>query len=453
MTRLSGPSPTPSFAGGAISEHRLRNGMRVILIERHLDPVVAVMLWYKVGSRNERGDEAGVSHFLEHMMFKGSARYPKGGVDRVTTSLGGVSNAFTTYDHTAFWFELASDRWEAALEIEADRMSRLTLDPGEFAAEKAVVLEELHMGLDDPWRRLSQDVQEVVFPRHPYRRPVIGYADVLERLEVGAMRDYYERFYHPGNATLVIAGDIRPSAALRKVREHFGSLDAGAPYSSADCFRPPLGEPAGERSVTCYWDDPASRLCIAWPSVPVGTDEDIQLDVVSALLTMGRLSRMYRRLVLEQGLASSIGSNNDTRVEGGAFWIFAECAEGVAPERLQAGIDEEIERLATERVPPAELKRAKSTLAALQSHEGETVSDMAETVGSFAIDGDWRWAVDMTPRRNQVTARAVRECAARFFDHRRRVVGWSLPTPANGRRPVATGRRKDGKRKKGARRR
>ena len=122
--------------GATIHEHRLDNGLRVLLAERHSDPVVAVMTWYRVGARNEREHEAGVSHFLEHMMFKGSARYPKGAVDRITTQLGGVNNAFTSYDHTAYWFELASDRWERALAIEADRMQRLTLDPAEFAAER-----------------------------------------------------------------------------------------------------------------------------------------------------------------------------------------------------------------------------------------------------------------------------------------------------------------------------
>ena len=172
------------------------------------------MLWYRVGARNETEREAGVSHFLEHMMFKGSARFGKGEVDRLTTTLGGSNNAFTTADHTAYWFEFASDRWERALEIEADRMRGLLLDPSEFAAEKAVVLEELAMGEDDPWRNLSQQVQMSLFPRHPYRRPVIGFADTLRALEVERMRDYYRRFYHPANAILVVCGDIDPEAAF-----------------------------------------------------------------------------------------------------------------------------------------------------------------------------------------------------------------------------------------------
>lgn len=236
-------------AGAQIQEHKLSNGMQVLLLERHLDPVVAVMLWYRVGGRNETEKEAGVSHFLEHMMFKGAARYGKGMVDRVTTTLGGTNNAFTSADHTAYWFEFASDRWEAALEIEADRMRGLLLDRAEFEAEKQVVLEELGQGEDDPWRVLSQEVQAAVFPRHPYQRPVIGYTETLKALTVDEMRAYYERFYHPGNAILVLAGDLDPDRALAIAERHFGSIPVGMAYREADPFRTTPAAPRGAAGV------------------------------------------------------------------------------------------------------------------------------------------------------------------------------------------------------------
>jgi zinc protease len=207
-----------------IREHTLANGLRVLIAERRGDPVVAVMVWYKVGSRNERDFEAGVSHFLEHMMFKGSANFGKGEIDRITTELGGANNAFTSYDHTAYWFELASDRWERALEIESDRMRTLTLDAAEYDAERAVVLEELSMGQDDPWRVLGERVQAAAIQRHPYRRPIIGYHDALSTLPVESMRDYYQRFYRPGNATVIVCGDVDAELALERVTHHFGKL-------------------------------------------------------------------------------------------------------------------------------------------------------------------------------------------------------------------------------------
>jgi predicted Zn-dependent peptidase len=495
--------PVASKAGAKIQEHKLENGLTILLVERHLDPVVAVMLWYKVGARNESEREAGVSHFLEHMMFKGTPRFGKGEVDRETTILGGSNNAFTTPDHTAYWFELASDRWEKALEIEADRMKSLLLDPAEFEAEKAVVLEELAMGDDDPWRSLSQEVQALLFPRHPYRRPVIGYPDTLKAMKPSDMRDYYARFYQPGNAILVIAGDIDPESAMQSVRAHFGSIlgpkhaaqdgasssavrtkaettvraprnaarnagragtktadtktadtgtsdtgtsdsgtadtettdsgtaDDGATNegasSRADAYRAPQLEPRGERRLSMHWDDNGSRLCMAWPTVVVGTDDDFALDLVSALLTGGRMSRLHRKLVLERGLATSVSTHNDTRIDTGAFWLHAECAQGVAPETLESAIDAEIGLLSREIAGTAELERAKKILAASEAHESETVSDLAEDLGEFAADASWRMALETVDRIRRVNAKAVRDCAARLLRKDRRVVGWSLP--------------------------
>jgi zinc protease len=434
------PPVLATKSGAGIREHRLANGMTLLVAERHLDPVVAVLLMYRVGSRDEEEREAGVSHFLEHMMFKGSARYAKGEVDRLTTLLGGSNNAFTSSDHTGYWFELASDRWEAALEIEADRMRGLLLDPDEFAAERRVVLEELSMGQDEPWRRLTELAQEALFGRHPYRRPVIGHADALERLEVGEMRAHHARHYRPDNAVLVVCGDVEAGRVIERVEELFGSLARpadGAPPS----FRPAPSEPAGERRLSMSWDDAGKRLVMAWPGARVGSADDWALDLVSTVLSGGRLSRLHRRLVLDEGLATSVSTQNDARVEAGAFWLLAECAQGTRPERLEAAIDEELERIATRLVPQKELERAKRTIAAGEAHESETVTDLAEELGEFAIDADWRLALHAVGRVRAVTPAALRECARRLLARERRITAWSLPK--TGPRP---------KHRKGARR-
>ena len=423
--RSKQPAAKPTKAGAVIHEHRLKNGLRVLIAERHDDPVVASMVFYGVGSRHEAEGEAGVSHFLEHMMFKGSARFGKGEVDRITTVLGGSNNAFTTPDHTAYWFELASDRWEVALDIEADRMQGLTLDPHEFASEKKVVLEELSMGQDEPWRRLTQAVTEAMFKRHSYRRPVIGYEDVLRGMSIETMRAYYERHYHPGNAVLVICGDVNPRRALKAARERFGSIPAGPkPSESAAGL---IAEPAGEQRVTTHWDDSSRRLVMVWPTTVVGSDEDYALDVVTALLTHGRLSRLQARLGHDEKLAVSVSAANDTRVDSGVFWLYAECADGVDPRTLERAIDDELARLACERLPQSELRRAKRILEASDAHESETVSDIAEELGEFAVDAHWRLAVEGVERNEAVTAVAVKEATARFLTPSRRVIGWSLP--------------------------
>jgi len=369
-----------------------------------------------------------VSHFLEHMMFKGSANYGKGEVDYVTTLLGGSNNAYTSWDHTAYWFELASDRWERALEIEADRMQSLTLDPAEYEAEKAVVLEELSMGRDDPWRRLGQLVQAALFERHPYRRPIIGYEDTLRAMPVETMRAYYERFYHPGNATLVLCGDFDPKKALRVAKKHFGKLPVGPAYEEADCFRPEPGEPNGEIRVGQTWDDSARRLCMAWPTVKVGCKQDHVLDVVNTVLTGGRLSRLHRRIVLEKGLATTISVTNDTRIDSGVFWLFAECAQGTELSELEAAIDVEFELMATENISAIELKRAKAILRASDAYEHETVTDVAEDLGEYAVDASWQLALEGIKLSSEITAREVRDAVAALLTPDRRVVGQSTPT-------------------------
>lgn len=410
-----------------IEERRLANGLRVLIVEKHDDPVVAVLLLYKVGARDESEREAGISHFLEHMMFKGSRRFGKGAVDLATTVLGGNNNAYTGYDHTAYWFELASDRWEKALEIEADRMRGLLLDATEFEAEKAVVLEELAMGEDDPWRKVSQEVQALLFPRHPYRRPVIGYADTLRAMSVEDMRAYYRRFYQPGNALLVICGDVSPSAALRAARTHFGSIPALAPHARVEAYRPPILEPDAERRVTTWWDDNTRRLCMAWPTVPVGTREDFALDLLSVVLGGGRLARLHRRLVIEEKLATSVSTSNDSRVEGGVFWLFVECRGAVEPRRVEQVIDEELAALAHRSVPASELARARRMLESSEAYEVETVSDFAEDLGEWAIDCDWRLFVEARARLSKIRSRELREVARRLLAPSRRVVGWSMP--------------------------
>jgi len=427
MTRTHPVLDSAVKGGAKITEHRLHNGMRVLLAERHTDPVVAVMVWYRVGSRNEREHEAGVSHFLEHMMFKGSRNFGKGEIDRLTTLLGGSNNAFTSCDHTAYWFELASDRWEKALEIEADRMQRLLLDAKEFDAEREVVLEELSMGLDDPWRRLADLVQSTLFLRHPYRRPVIGHADALAKLRVDEMRDYHRRFYHPGNATLVLCGDIQPADALERARRHFEPISAAVNEAGAASFRPSEEPELGERRVRIAWDDEGKRLCMAWPSAAVGSDDDHALDVISTVLSGGRLSRLHRRLVVEEEIATSVSTHNDSRVEGGVFWIMAECAQNAEPAKLERAIDAEMERLASERIGRKELARVRLLLEATEAYDNETATDLAEQLGEFATDAHWKLAIDALDHVLAVDTGRVRDCAQRLLTRERRVVGWCMP--------------------------
>lgn len=283
------------------------------------------------------------------------------------------------------------------------------------------------MGEDDPWRFLSRPIETALFPHHPYGRPIIGFADTLLAMTPGDMRDYHRRFYHPGNATLVVSGDVKTRAALNAVRGHFEGIEAGLPFEQADCFRPSVPEPRGEIRVRTSWDDAAHRLIVAWPTTPVGTTEDYALDLVLTILTSGRMSRLYRRLVLDEGLATSVSAANDTRVEAGAFWLYAEAAQGVDPADLERAVDEELARLADERVAAAELRRAKALMHASDAFDGETVTDVAEELGEWAVDADWRMAFDGGERHDRITSEKLRRVVAEYLRPDQRVVGWCHP--------------------------
>jgi zinc protease len=420
-------STPPKYCGATVHESRLSNGMKVLVAERHLDPVVAVMVWYGVGARHERPEEAGISHFLEHMMFKGTETRGKGAIDLETTVLGGSNNAFTTPDHTAYWFEFASDRWEKALDLEADRMQSLSLDPEEFASEKQVVLEELSMGLDDPWRALSEKVSAALFGRHPYGQPVIGYRDTLDPMTPEDMRAHYDRFYRPGNATLVIAGDVDPKRAVEAAEERFGKI-ADPELGPGDARRtPPEPDYSGVMRIETTWDDQASRMIMVWPGGVFGSDDDFVFDVVVTILTSGKLARLYRRAVVNEGLATSVSANNDARKAAGGFWIYSVAVQGGLPATLEAAIDEEVARLRTELVTEDELTRAKKLLDASDAFESETITDVAETLGEYATDLQWTDVLGVSERRNAVTAEMIRETCARLLIPGRRIIAWSLP--------------------------
>src|SRR5882672_6498030 len=224
---MSLPATPSIFAGEDVRRTLLDNGLVVLTKEVHTSPIVTTMIWYRVGSRNEEIGHTGKSHFLEHMLFKGTNRFKKGEIDLLTLKNGGSNNAFTSHDFTAYYFNFASDRWNIALEIEADRMVNCVFDPDEFEAEKKVVIEELKGGLDSPWGLLIQEVNAAAYKVHPYRNPVIGWLQDVERATAEEQQAYYHRNYQPNNAILSIAGDIDSDRVLDEVASRFGGIPAG----------------------------------------------------------------------------------------------------------------------------------------------------------------------------------------------------------------------------------
>jgi len=421
----SGSGGPHSVMSKEVHRHELDNGMRVLLIESHELPVVSHWIWYSVGSRDENSGETGLSHFLEHMMFKGTSHHPKGSIDTITARLGGSNNAMTDHDYTAYYFNLKSDRWTEALAIEADRMRGCLLDPVEFESEKKVVIEELLMGEDEPWRPLWQAVESMAYRVHNYRHPIIGWREDLERLTRDRMMDYYHRHYSPDRAVLVIVGDVEADDALARIE----AAMAGIPRSETG-RETVLSEPAqqGERRMIVRFPGNLPRMATCWHTCRFGDRDDIVFDVISTVLSSGKSSRFYRELVQGRELATMAQAHNETRLDPGLFWVLAEGKADTDPRVLEAAIYDELQKLANDGPTAAEMKRCKRMILTSFYFELETVSNQASRLGRAEVmhANGLELLRSYPGELETVTAEEVKAVMGRYLTEDNRTAGWSL---------------------------
>ena len=398
----------------------MENGLTVLTRATHVSPTVTSMIWYRVGSRHERAGETGRSHFLEHMLFKGTERYAKGEIDLVTMKNGGSNNAFTSYDFTAYYFNFASDRWEAALEIEADRMVNTVFDPMEFDAEKKVVIEELKAGLDQPWGALMQDLNAKAFERHPYRNPVIGWLPDVEAATVEGMQSHYRRYYHPGNATLVLVGDFETDRALDEVRTCFGRIPAGQTVPD-----PAEIEPAqnGERRFERSWRSEVSRLAIAYHTPGIGHPDSYALQVLAVILAEGRASRLYQRLVEREQATTFVSAEYGESRDNTLFYIRGEGRGTVPLSGIEASIYDELERIGAGGASTHELDRARHQIEAHFVFSMECAQDQAMLYGQIETLDHLSYIDSYLPLIRAVTAERVSQVCARYLREENRTVG------------------------------
>jgi len=408
----------------------LDNGFRALLVERGPLPVVASVLWYQVGSRDEHTGETGLSHFLEHMMFKGTKEFGKGQIDIQTSKMGGSNNAFTDTDSTAYYFSMAADRWETALEIEASRMRGCLLDPVEFASEKNVVLEELAMGEDEPWRPLYQATESLLYQAHPYHHPIIGYREELERLTAAEMRAYYERHYGPNRACLTVVGAIDKKRTKRRIKELFGKIPRAQERQQA--IREP--EPQGERRATLQTPHSVTRLCIGFPTCRMGDRDDYALDLIAHDLGNSKNSRLYRRLVVKDQLVTDVSVMNEPRQDPGGFFILAELHPGASAERVEDAIREEVLALTQEGVAERDLRRIRTQIESSFLFQNETALDLAMKLARFeaGTEKGYRTLAEVLPTYASMTRRELRDVAHKYLQFDRSVVVWGTPAPARG---------------------
>ncbi len=404
----------------------LPNGLTVLTCEDHSVPIVTTMIWYRVGSRYEVPGITGISHFLEHMMFKGTERYGKGEIDYITTVNGGANNAFTSRDYTAYYFSFASDRWQSALEIEADRMCHNLFDSEEFELERQVILEELWMELDSPWGALRDAVETRAFAVHPYRYPVIGKKEDLESLTLDRMIDFYRAYYSPANAILCICGDFESEEAFGRIQETFG----GIPGQAVPILKTEAEPPRAEQ-VRLRLERPTNleRLLIAFPAPAVYEPEHFSVQILDKILSEGKLARLYHRLIEEARVASLVSTEFDDTVDPYLFFVRAELQPGSRATDAESLLFEELRRLEDAGPSEEEVERARNQCLTELLGDFETTIDQSVQLGLMETLLHFEYWNDYPAKIAAVDPSRVVEVVRKYFRPEQATVGILEPDP------------------------
>jgi zinc protease len=421
-------------ASQRVSEFKLKNGLHVLVIPDHRAPVVTQMVWYKAGAADEPPGSSGIAHFLEHLMFKGTELIPTGQFSKLIAKNGGEDNAFTNHDVTAYFQRVAKDRLPKVMQMEADRMANLRLSEGDVATERKVILEERRTRVDnDPGSILQEQMMAALYSNHPYGIPIIGWEHEIRALGREDALSFYKRFYAPDNALLVIAGDVEPEEVRKLAEETFGEVE---PSGSMDRRARPK-EPAHFAPVKVTLEDArAGRTTVqrfyfapSYASAEPGEAE--ALDLLMRVAAAGSVSKLYKRLVIEDKKAASAGGwYSDSGLDSGRLGFYAIAAENISAEDVEMAIDGVIEDLRVKGVAQEELDRARASQLAEFVYTSDSQSRMARHYG-------WRLATGMTvrdveewpERLKRVTVDDVRDVARKYLIDKNSVTGYLLPTP------------------------
>jgi zinc protease len=423
---------------------RLANGLTVLLRQVRDVPLVSVWCWYRVGSKDERPGITGISHWVEHMNFKGTRRISKSEVTRQVDLAGGLWNGYTWLDVTTYLETVRSDALETMLRLEASRMTECTYSAIEVERERTVVISELQGTENDPRSYLERELVGTALQAHPYRWPTIGYLSDLKAITRDDLYRHYRAYYVPNNAVLVIAGDFETGAALRLVRRHFGRIPAGDDPPPVRTVEPPQ---SGERRVVVRRPSATAYLDVAYHAPAAAEDDFATLLLLDGILAGGptiniwaghdgrgpsKSSRLYRALV-ETDLATEVSTSAIPTRHPHLYRLAATVREGVDPARVEAAILAEIDRLARGDLDDQDLSRSRNQFQARYALESESVTDIAHLLGYFETIGGHRLGLDLPRRVRAVSGDAVVRLARSRLGETRRSVGLLRPAPAEGR--------------------
>lgn len=435
-TPVFGSTPAPRPEGEAPAQRpayvlppdthvfELKNGIKLVVYENHAAEIVAMDTWVGVGSADETEENNGVSHFLEHLLFKGTEKWGPGELDQTLASLGAQFNAATSDDYTHYYIQVASRHFEKALEIHADMLLNAAIPAEELRAERQVVIEEINRANDMPIRTLFDEMQEMLYDRHPYRMSTLGPPENIRDLPREEILGYYRKWYVPSNMTVVISGDVEPDKARELVEKYFGQ----APAAEAPKARPPLG-PVPEQALerTLEEEVQAAYLAIAFRG-PEASDigDTLALDAGALVLGQGRSSRLYQRLVEREQLAFQVSSSLWSKQQSGLFYVFAVC-DPRKVEQVRAAILDEIRALSRQPMPLEELEKARVSLERDFVYEAESTLGMAGLYGYFDTVADLRDVFRYRDEISRLTPQRVLEAIRRHLRTERSATVRLLP--------------------------
>ncbi len=426
-------------------ETTLANGMRVVVREDHRAPTAVQMVWYRVGSIDERDGVTGVAHVTEHMMFKGTPSVGPGEFNRRVAAVGGRDNAFTSTDYTAYFQQVPATQLKTVMALEADRMRHLTLEPAGYSKEIQVIMEERRMRTDDQSSaRLHEAMNAVAWQAHPYRRPVIGWMSDLEQMTVADVRDWYRRWYVPNNATLVVVGDVNHQQVFGWARQTYGAIPARA-LPERKQFEEPVQ--AGQRQLDVKAPADLPLLVMGW-KVPRLNDprKDVDpyaLEMLAQILDGHDAARLPTALVKEQQVAVSIDTSYDSTNRGPSmFMLQASPRPGHTVDELEQAIRGALAEVATKGVSEQELTRARSQLRASEVYKKDSMMGQAMEIGMLETLGyGWQASPLMLDKLNQVTVADVQRVAQSYFKDDQLTIARLVPQPLDAAELAARAKR------------
>lgn len=411
---------------GNVYEEVLPNGLKILLLKDPNAPLAVFQIWYNAGAINDQTGKTGLSHLLEHIMFKGTPKYGPKAFSQMISRVGGVDNAATSEDYAMYYQKLAPDRLNLSIELEADRMRNLIIDPKESLSERDVVMEERRMRTDDdPQSVVYEEVVSTAFKNHPYRRPVVGWMSDLEKITSEDIRQYYRTYYAPNNAFIVVAGNIQTDSILKKIKDEFGSIPKGTEIMPIAFGEP---EQMGERRVYVKKEAELPYILIGYKAPNILDEESYALDVLAYILSEGKSSRIYKSLVDEKQVALSAGAEySNFQKFPFLFFLSGTAAPGKGIDEVEKALYEEVEKI--KNTPPSEkeIQKVKNRVEAEYIMDQDSISSQARMMGLCEMIGDWRLKDRYPEGIRKVTAEDVQRVARKYLIEDKRNVGILIP--------------------------